>query len=298
MNTPKTYKHDPTFRALARKKQSDFRELVLKCDFDADNPRAQYGNLLKKEDAIKGLNFYSGFRKEIMHAIGPYKSMLWANLLRSEHIPWNVFFPMSLTNEYLENCKHLFNVLVGHEFIQKIDAIDIERPFHYLNDHTSFDTYISYTHVDGQKGGIGIEVKYTEEAYHVKPSSTEYKNVISLPSKEYTETTVKSGYYIEPMMAYESFKTDEFRQLWRNHILGASVVLHGEIGHFLMVHLYPSFNEHFQKVLPRYQAFLTSFGQKSFFPLTFEHLFQVMRASFQGEEDNKWINYLVDRYLF
>lgn len=291
------YKFDPPFRAAARKKQSDFRKEVLKVAFDPKDRLAKYGNLLRAEDAKRGLNFYEGYRESILKEIGPYKKPLFANLLRSEHIPWNVFFPMGMTKEHLEASVGLFNEILGFESIKSIEKIIIERTSDALNDHTAFDAYIEYKHIDGSIGGIGIEVKYTEEAYPLKKGSREEEKAVLNPAPLYVNTTRNCGYYRQPEEDYCLLVSDEFRQIWRNHILGAAMKLNGEIAHFHSVHLYPSFNTHFNEVLPKYQALLTKKGYESFRPVTFEQLFKVMSKHFNKTKDTPWIQYLWDRYI-
>jgi hypothetical protein len=147
-------------------------------------------SLLNWEDAKDGKIFYEGYRRLIMDEIKNLKSsglytpsgMMMRHTLRSEHIPWNVFFPMSLSENNLKHAKDIFNFIINQvspesQKILEITAIKVEyapidekateEPFTkcYLNDRTSFDTYIEYVAEDGEKGGIGIEVKYTEEGY-------------------------------------------------------------------------------------------------------------------------------------
>lgn len=45
----------------------------------------------------------------------------------------------------------------------------------YLNDGTSFDTYIEYVDSNDQKGAIGIEVKYTENNYPIGDKEKTHK---------------------------------------------------------------------------------------------------------------------------
>ena len=155
------------FKRRARAYQVDFREKELKVGY------YKYPNVLNYADAQKGLVFYEDFRNEILAELkkpipntssAPSGQML-ANLLRSEHIPYNIFFPM---NKDKEGCAALFNHIMGRDEISKVTAIQIE--FHpepienYLSDHTAFDVYISYIDVNGMECGIGIEVKYTEKS--------------------------------------------------------------------------------------------------------------------------------------
>lgn len=291
------YKFDPPFRAAARKKQSDFREEFLKVDFDPNDRMAKYGNLLREEDARRGLNFYEGYRNDILEAIGPYKKPLFANLLRSEHIPWNIFFPMGATSIHSVESVGFFNELLGVDQISQVKKVVIERTSDALDDHTAFDAYIEYEHIDGSIGGIGIEVKYTEEAYPLKKGSREEENAVLHPTPLYVNTTCRCGYYLHPTEDYGLLVSDELRQIWRNHILGAAMKLSGEIAHFHSIHLYPSFNTHFKEVLPKYQALLTEKGHESFHPVTFEELFTLMAKHYKESKDNTWIQYLWDRYI-
>ena len=60
------YKGDNPFKKAARSKQSWFRENYLKVGFDPSNKYGKYGAFLMPEDAAAGLNFYEGFRSEIL----------------------------------------------------------------------------------------------------------------------------------------------------------------------------------------------------------------------------------------
>lgn len=96
------------FKRKAREHQIDFRENELGVGF------YKYPNVLKLNDAKKGLIFFEGFRKEILDElkkpIAPTSTVpsgqMLTNLLRSEHIPYNIFFPM---RKDLKGCKRLFN---------------------------------------------------------------------------------------------------------------------------------------------------------------------------------------------
>lgn len=63
------------------------------------------------------------------------------NLLRSEHIPYNVFFPMRYD---LDGTARLFNRILGEERIAAISKINIEYNPKGLADGTSL-TFISNT---------------------------------------------------------------------------------------------------------------------------------------------------------
>jgi hypothetical protein len=267
--------------------------------------RPGHGVWLKDEYALKGLVFYEGFRKEIMDLFHGGTTKIGINLLnnalRSEHIPYNLFFPM-MKAENRKATTDFFNELLGTEAIAEVQNVMIEfspQPkYNYLNDGTSFDAFVLYLHKDGRKGGIGIEVKYTEREYQI--GETEYKNThdeeghVKL-SEHYERVTRKSGYYLPN--SEEKLVSDILRQIWRNHILGASMVQNGGISYFSSMTVFPDANPHFHTAPEEYRKVLTEEGKSSFFTFTYEKMFETMKHYFCTDEHVKWIDYLYKRYL-
>ena len=294
------------FKRKAREHQVQFRENELGVGFN------KYPNVLNDVDARKGIIFFEGFRSEIMDELSkpvaktstaPSAQML-TNLLRSEHIPYNIFFPMK--ND-LEGCKNLFNMILGMDDIQDIQDILIEyhpEPIEeYLDDHTAFDVYIPYTAIDGKTCGIGIEVKYTEKEYPLKLGSREYSHVKdehgnTRLSAAYAKATEQSGLY-RPDVSHDILVSNKFRQIWRNHILGASMQLHGDIARFTSITLYPQENIHFSlDAMPAYKSMLTDEAAHTCVPLSYENLFDYMERYLNVEKKDEWLAYLKRRYLF
>lgn len=268
--------------------------------------RPRHGVWLKSEYALKGLVFYEGFRKDIMRLYHSGRTKIGMNLLnnalRSEHIPYNLFFPM-MQKENRNATKGFFNELLGTDDISDVLDVKIEyspQPkYNYLNDGTSFDAYVLYRHTDGSKGAIGIEVKYTEREYSI--GETEYGNTHDVSgnvrlARHYEQATIKSGYYLPNRE--EALVSDNLRQIWRNHILGASMVLYGDIRHFSSVTVFPDANPHFHVVSEDYRMLLTDKGKSTFFTFTYEKMFDVMTHHFCTEKHLAWIKYLYNRYLF
>ena len=274
--------------------------------------------------------FYEGFRKEISYEINsrefsPYSQMV-TNLLRSEHIPYNLFFPMKLD---IEAAKNLFNEILGKNRIAKITDIIIEHnpvkikgengkeDIYHLEDGTAFDTYIEYLTPKGLKGGIGIEVKYTEGSYPLKKDSKEYKETHDEATgnfhlaNNYREPSFNSGWFksefIEDLSDLKSDKAKEhvvankYRQIWRNHLLGASMVLNNDLDEFTSLTVYPEGNGHFDNELwDGYENKLTPEGQKTLRHITYEELFPLIEKYFKGgsiQKAENWVTYLKKRYL-
>lgn len=307
---PLEYKGDKTFKRNARAHQSDFRTYFLKVPFDPDNKYGKYGAFLMPDDANAGLNFCEDFRQEILERIKKrYPSLtttqhdgLYANMLRSEHIPWNVFIPMS---HNLQATAMVFNKILGTDEIDEVTDIRIEwapDKIKCLNDNTSFDTYIEYLHND-KTCGIGIEVKYTEEGYPF--GVKERREVMEKVQSRYAQVTKSIGWFITKISSRPIRETDlckdEYRQIWRNHLLGASMVLHDPpmVDKFHSITLYPKGNPHFNEVLPAYEQFLTDEGRATFGYITIESLIDLLEQHFpQTQEFQNWIQYLKIRYPF
>lgn len=294
------------FKRKAREHQVKFREEILCVEYN------KYPNVLNFADARKGLVFYEGFREEILAELkkpipktssAPSGQML-TNLLRSEHIPYNIFFPM---NKDLNGCKDLFNHILGKEEILRIKDIKIEHhpePIeHYLSDHTAFDVYISYIDTNNKECGIGIEVKYTEKEYALKEGTSEYAHVKDEQGNTrlfgpYLNATIDSKYFKDEV-THDILVANKFRQIWRNHILGASMVLRGDIEKFTSITVYPEANVHFHNdAMPDYYELLTETGKNTFIPLTYEELFSLMDKYLNIENGKEWNLYLRQRYLF
>ena len=289
----KTYRYDDEFKAKARKHQFAFRENDLNDFYDEKNPQV----ILSPDASRKGLIFCETYRDLIQGKIKSFKvSALCSNMLRSEHIPYNIFTPMEGD---LNAAVLLFNEIIGGG-ISSIENIHIEfsgdaDKAQYLNDGTSFDAFIQYVSTKGDKGGIGIEVKYTENGYRIGEKEEYDIKDINSP---YHLNTKQCGFYISSLDVLSFIKANHLRQIWRNHILGYSMLCRGDIRHFHHIHLYPQGNKHFHEyAIPEYKSLLTDHGKKSFIDLTYEALFDKIEIIFKSDKHQDWVKYLRKRYL-
>ena len=287
MNIGPQYKPDDKFKARARLFQSKYRAEVLEVEFQ------DYGNRLTDPDAHALLNYYDKLncRESLRNRYPTYSRDRDADMLRSEHIPFNLLAPLDTDRtaaiRIIEQVFHIECV--------SIDSIKLEYAPNpkesYLNDGTSFDTYIEVTTVSGLKCGIGIEVKYTEHAYKLKRGSSEESRVLDHQSS-YWKTARESACFKNP--DDELFGTDPFRQIWRNHLLGLKMIEMGDVDHFYSVTLFPDGNQHFHAVIPEYISQLKDEAKPFLIGCTFETFISAINGSPEFEE---WKDWLHRRYI-
>ncbi|MHA1928582.1 MAG: PGN_0703 family putative restriction endonuclease [Candidatus Thorarchaeota archaeon] len=279
------YRPDDKFKAAARLHQSKYRAEVLRVDYE------EYGNRLNDEDAQMLLNYYDKLnsRAVLRNRYPSYSKMRDADMLRSEHIPFNLLAPLE-TNQTkaIEIIKRAFGIdCIAIDFVG-MEYAPTPRDY-YLNDGTSFDTYIEVTVSSREKIGIGIEVKFTEQDYRI--GKTE-KTHIEDHESPYWKTARASLCFNNP--DDEIFGSDPLRQIWRNHLLGLSMIEHEDIDKFYSITLFPNGNEHFHEKLPRYTSLLKDDKKQYVFGCTFEKYI----ASISGTpEFTEWREWLERRYI-
>ena len=211
-----------------------------------------------------------------------------AHTYESQHIPFNFFAPLR-SNDML--AKHV---------IETAFKIPCKSPFYidfeyapcketHLNDLTAFDTFIRCKNHHGREIGIGIEVKYTEREYTI--GKTEKKNVEDNQSI-YWQTSIASGAFADPNN--QELATDALRQIWRNHLLGLSMLLRNELSDFYSITVFPNGNLHFHKVIPRYKSLLTAGYRDKFIGCTFEDYINAIEGD---DEILRWKQFLHNRYV-
>ena len=286
METGPQYKKDDPFKAAARWHQSEYRAHALKVGY------RDYGNRLTEADGRALMNYYDGLgvREALRERYPAYSGKRDADLLRSEHIPFNMLAPLAARPDMMP------------QVLREAFGLDLNQPIHmkiewapspadaYLGDLTSFDTYIQGRDADGALAGVGIEVKYTERGYRI--GSSEAGRVKDRTSA-YWVTTRESGLFSRDRQ--EELAEDDLRQIWRNHLLGLAMVRRRDIDRFVSATLYPAGNHHIADALKKYRTHLKPSAQDSICGCTFEQYISSLRGD---DEIEAWKNYLEARYLF
>ncbi len=301
------------WKTTAKEKQLQFKN-CLNLTESGTFKNIPYQHILSDKDAGLGANFYC-----YNNAAEWQELQSWAdeekgkkieflgtglkNMLRSEHIPYNLFFPLEklrksdpkLLSTFLEQ---LFdnNISIDEVLQIKIEfASNIDKS-HLLDDLTSFDAYIEYKNGENL-GGLGIEVKYTEQSYAY--GKTEYKRMAGLQKGEYLPLTARCEYY-KPNTV-EKLVSKKLKQAWRNHLLGIKLVETDkcELQQFHSVHLYPEGNTYQTEVCDQYATCLSDDYKNTFMPITFEKFIEVAESVLGTNKYIKsidWIAYLKNRY--
>ena len=312
------YGGDSDYRKACRQHQAWFRENILKLEMGRNHSTRQGANETKEEfehrrttetdiailtpsDAARLMNFVPEYHDEIGKALCddrgkiPTDFGLMANMLRSEHVPWNIFVPMMTDLTVAAKC---FSEILPHREIKNIRYWKIEYAPNTIQDKTAFDVYIEYETSRGETGVIGIEVKYTEEGYSV--GNKEFA-MMQNPESAYSVTTRNSECFFnnDPLQ----FNNPDFIQLWRNHILGLAMLQQGKADFFDSLTLYPSGNVHFHSsnchigVIEAYEGLLTDKGKDTFLAITYEDFFQILRGKYNNSRYLLWLKYLETRYI-
>lgn len=288
------------FKKSAKQHQINYRKKNISSNYN------KYETWLSDSDAEKGMNFYDGFSifNEVKERYPNFYVNLYSDMLRSEHIPFNLFIPLRYD---LAFCKNVFNEILDgciksidkKSIIENGENIKIEfapsPKEKYLNDKTSFDAYIEYTHIDNTKGVICIEVKYTEKEYKLKAGSTEEKNITQKISK-YQTIFKDCGIYNPNSLS--TLQTDIFRQVWRNQLLAESIRLvhSNKFKHSSSLTFYPIDNEHFTETSERYIKMLAE-NKNKFVPVTYERFISTCEKHCPSNDYKTWIEYLKRRYI-
>ncbi len=312
------YGGDSDYRKACRHHQAWFREKILKVKMGRNHSTRQGANetaeeferrrttetdiaILTSSDAARLMNFVPEYHEEIGKALCedrgkiPTDFGLMANMLRSEHVPWNIFVPMMTDLVTAAKC---FKEILPHRDIKTIRNWKIEYAPSTIQDKTAFDVYIEYETAKYETGVIGIEVKYTEEGYSV--GNKEF-TMMQNPESPYSLTTRNSECFInnDPLQ----FNNPDYIQLWRNHILGLAMLQQGMTDYFDSLTLYPSGNVHFHSsdghvgVIESYEELMTDKGKDTFHAITYEDFFNVLKEHYSSSRNRVWLDYLETRYI-
>lgn len=265
--------------------------------------------ILRDNDALhyqlvpwEGLQEEIEKRRKIKDKKGVVK-IPFRNMLRSEHIPCNIFIPLKL-HKNKEQVLSFFKELLKRNDLQRITEFEIEwaptDPKDVLDDKTSFDTYIQFELPETRKLGVGIEVKFTEKSYPFTKTE-KYRLETENETSPYYTTWKKLEGIVFSRNSFRTLGKKEYKQLFRNHLLGLSMLNNHNttirLDEFICLHVFPEGNHYQSEKAMEYSEYLMPEAQKGFRPVTFKEFIGTLKLNFIEPDNKPWLDYLEARYI-
>lgn len=306
MNIVKT---DTEFAASARQLQDNWRKknkfpigTYKQKQKDGSYKDVELGNYIEKEFAFeKGANFLSKNIRDVVMATLKNKekgakiakTRLYTNLLSSQPLAFNLFAELSrdyelatkfFKEQFPKRIKEITKIIFEHS--------DGRGDCEYTCDHSAFDVFIEFKPLNGKRGFIGIEVKYSENL----------KDALSSHKKRYEELTNNSKLFRPGSI--ELLKKRPIQQIWRDHLLSISHLKHRnekyDDGFF--VYLFPTKNNECKNGVKKYIKQFISYNNSTgkydekatgFYVKDLKHFI----LSLQQLNQDKWTKDLLLRYF-
>ena len=288
-------KGDNKFTARMRFHQSWYRAKTLGVPFGCgpqENSTTQYGNMLEKAGADRGLNFlnqeiFEAARERADQDIGTVdKYRLYHNMLSSQPMCFNLVVPLGRNRQL---AKQVFSELISTK-IQSVDKVLVEYAptpeAEYLNDRTAFDAFIEYTDTDDMLGFIGIETKLTEPFSPKKQESEEYLKWTKLPDSPWSENS------------WPKLPEIRINQLWRDHLMAIAMLKHKstKYANSYLMSVRHSQDHHCSETVEIYRGLLKS-NDKTFVDCPLDKLTALIEGLVGAGAEREWIEKFRQRYL-
>lgn len=240
---------DNKFTAKCRLLQSKQRAVVLNEPFGNGpnkNSNTKYGNFL-----VDGENTGSNFITETAFNYAKQKSLdkqinksltidefrLFNNMLSSMPMCFNLFSDLRelLLSSPDETTRIIKLIFKEFDWIYKVTYIDVEfipiPVSDYTNDKSAFDAMILMEDMNGKKGLISIETKYTDILGSNTSSDSDLKNSIIEKANIFDQELTKD------------LKTNGYKQIHRNYLLTYVFAKQNKFKHFINVVVSPEEDE-------------------------------------------------------
>lgn len=286
---------DNAFKTRMRYHQSWYRANILKVPYGIgpkESDKTYYGNMLRKEDGVKGLNFLdpSIFKLALERisqqegAVEPFR--LLNNMLSSQPMCFNLF---GMLADNLFIATKFWNSVFPNT-IREITYVGFEYApspkEDFLNDSTAFDVYFEYLDFEGGKGFIGIECKYTEPFSQKVYDKKEYRRWVDKSNSPWKKDK------------FDELSDLRWNQLWRDHLLVISMLNQKERkfnNGILILIQHPEDTECENTVLGYSDLLLED--QKSFIDLPLDKLLSIWERTILEDDLKRWLLNFRSRYL-
>jgi hypothetical protein len=253
------------------------------------------GNFLTPADADAGRNFltpeiFAASRNRLDNREPGDKieeDRLLRNLLTSQTLCFNLFVPQLLD---LRLATLIWKTLLPQRVAHVVDVKLEHSPgrcdaTRYTGDRSAFDAFVEYVHIDGQRGVLGIETKYTDA----------FSAPCGPPTPRHDALAASTGLYTsEGWIQLQKMRS---QQLWRTHLL-AETMRDDRRRHVTYMVLHAAGDVECTSVLPEYEAALTlqAVAEGRFLHMTLEDFVATARPVLGGA-DGMWLDAFHSRYL-
>lgn len=285
---------DNAFTARMRLHQSWYRNTVLGVPCGT-GPRptdtSHYGNMLRRDDAIRGLNFLHPAIHDIARErlregtrnVEPFR--LLHNMLSSQPMCFNLFGLFVKRPALATQLLRIFPELELDEVIEVKLEYAPQPNFEYLGDCTSFDAFVDYRRTDGTRALLGIETKLTEPFSQKQYDSPAYRRWMNGPHSPWTD---EGALHVSQI---------RHNQLWRDHLL--AIAMRDRAGspyrHAALMLVRHPLDYDCARTVEGYRTLLRP-EDRSFIDMPLDVLVERWRDAV-GADDEAWIEGLHTRYV-
>lgn len=274
---------------LARAREHQRKYLLKKHGVE---PSHDVRAIIPAERAMQGANFVNlpVVRDALVKQFQSPKSPLVSDMLRSQHIPFNLVLPLSGQ----ENAPHFFSKILKLP-VERVEMVRVEyapkEARELLGDRTCFDAYAEVQVKGKGKYAVGIEVKYTEGPYGW--GKTE-KAEMTRESSNYRKRTND----IYRSDSFKSLCTPKQKQMWRNQLLG-ECILAANIGikDYRYLLLYPGQSDYSYTMGRDYSVLIREDKADRFAMISYEDWLDEAHTSVGTIGSVDWVAYARERYL-
>jgi hypothetical protein len=271
---------DTRFRAAARLLQALWREdrgLPIGNHTGEDGKRHKLGSRISEAAGKNGGNYltpeiaYVARREVAYREIGAMidQERLATNLLSSMPLTFNLFARLVQKPERADEL--LYALLPDFGGLARKTLFEHSPgrgDLRFTGDYTAFDAFLKYDRVDGRKGFIAIEVKYSESMREPEAKLR----------PRYDQLSETSGLFIDHAAA--ALRSNPLQQLWREHLLAQSMVDAGLYHEGYFITIAPALNYHVQSAVGSYRSHLREADEENkvrFVNLTLEDVIEAIR---------------------
>lgn len=271
---------DTRFRAAARVLQSLWRAskgLPVGTYTRPDGVTFRLGSMITERAGETGANFLRPEIARLARREVAYRQpgalieqrRLWCNLLSSMPLTFNVIGPLRLDSKLATRMlRSLFPDLAD----ATVEAVLFEHSpgrgvASLTGDHTAFDAQIDYRRIDGSRGFVAIEVKYSESMGETQR-----------PLKpRYGELAPIAELHREPGAAY--LTAGRLQQFYRQHLLAQATLMRGDFSEGRVLVIAPEFNSQVQNRIAEYADTLLPVApaKVGFSAITLEAMIELLR---------------------